>query len=339
MRLIPALTLGLTLAALAACGGGEAGPAAEDGDGIRRRTFTFPHVLTADHPVHKGIVRFAEQLEQLSDGRMTVRIFEGGTMGSEQELVDNVASGTSDFTKTATTILETKSELAQVYSLPYLFNDDEHLWHVLDGEIGRELLDMAEPAGLKGLCYYAAGFRSFYTKRTPVNSPADLDGLKIRVQKSEMMTRLMSTLGALPQPIAWGELYTALDTGVVDGAENNIPSYYNEQHYKVAPYYSFDRHVGVPDLMLVSTQTWEGLSEAERAVIKQAAAASSAYQRELWDAAVAENIAAMKAEGVAFIEPDQAPFKAKTAPMYEGLSPEVAAYVERIRAEGSATAP
>ncbi|MGC9329328.1 MAG: DctP family TRAP transporter solute-binding subunit, partial [Candidatus Hinthialibacter sp.] len=237
------LNFGVMLVAAAllfSCGGPSDG----------KKIFSLPHVLNTDHPVHKALVRFAEEAEARSGGEIVIKIQPGGTLGNEQELCDNVSNDTDAFTKISSTILETKAELAKVYSLPYLFRDEEHMWKVLDGEIGRELLDMALDQNLKGICYFDAGARSFYTKKK-VESPSDLQGVKIRVQKSVMMQKLVETLGASPQQIAFSELYTALDSGVVQGAENNIPSYYTQRHYKVAPYYVFDEHACIPDILLM----------------------------------------------------------------------------------------
>jgi tripartite ATP-independent transporter DctP family solute receptor len=250
--------MGLVL--LVSCGG-------QGGDGI---TFHLPHVLNTEHPVHKALERFAEEMERRSEGAMRVKIHPGGTLGNEQELVDNVSNDTDAFTKISSTILETKTDLAKVYSLPYLFRDGDHMWKVLDGEIGRELLDMALDQNLKGICYFDAGARSFYTK-DEVTVPEDLHGVKIRVQKSVMMQKLVESLGASPQQIAFSELYTALDTGVVRGAENNIPSYYTTRHYKVAPYYGFDEHVRIPDILVMSARRWNRLSPEQQEIVRDSA--------------------------------------------------------------------
>jgi tripartite ATP-independent transporter DctP family solute receptor len=301
------------------------------GDSVKR--FSLPHVLNTDHPVHKALEVFAKEVETRSEGSMVIRIQPGGTLGNEQELVDNVSNDMDAFTKISSTILETKTELAKVYSLPYLFRDEEHMWKVLDGEIGNELLDMALDQNLKGICYFDAGFRSFYTKQ-PVQSPNDLRGMKIRVQKSVMMQELVETLGASPQQIAFSELYTALDTGVVAGAENNIPSYYTMQHYKVAPYYVFDEHVAIPDILLMSATRWNQLSPDEQQIIIDSAEVAKDYQKDLWQEANQEQIAMMKEEGVTFthIENKQ-PFVDATKSIYSNFEgTEIMDYVARIRA-------
>ena len=325
MKNVFGILLVCVVAVLMGCDGG--------GGADGKVTFTLPHVLPTEHPVSKAIIKFAEELESRSGGTMTVKVFDGGTLGSEQELVDNVASGTNDFTKVSTAVLETKTELAKVYSLPYLFRDGEHRWKVLDGEVGQELLDMAVDKGLKGICYFDSGTRSFYTKSRNIASPDDLAGVKIRVQKSAMMEKLIANLGALPQQIAYGELFTAMDTGVVDGAENNIPSYYTSSHYKVAPYYTFDDHVAVPDILVMSVESWDRLSDKQRAVVRAAAEAAKNFQRDLWAEVREEYIEKLKAAGVTFSRPSKDAFVEKTRVLYEAFAgTPVMGLVERIRA-------
>lgn len=300
-------------------------------DGVT--TFSLPHVLNTDHPVHKALEKFAEEVNTRSNGSMLVRIQPGGTLGNEQELCDNVSNDADAFTKISSTILETKTELAKIYSLPYLFRDEEHMWKVLDGEIGKELLDMAVDQNLKGICYFDAGARSFYTK-TPVQSPAELRGMKIRVQKSVMMQALVESLGASPQQIAFSELYTALDTGVVQGAENNIPSYYTTQHYKIAPHYIFDEHTYLPDILLMSASRWNDLTPEEQQIIMDSAEVAKEFQKELWKNDNEEQIKKMQAEGVTFTRLDNKDaFMTATQPIYKQFEgTEIMEYVERIRA-------
>ncbi len=318
--LLTLIALGFTLS----CGGG-------DGAVLGKQTFSLPHVLNTDHPVHKALVKFAEEVESRSEGRFTIKIQPGGTLGNEQELCDNVSNDTDAFTKISSTILETKTELAKVYSLPYLFRNEEHMWKILNGEIGQELLDMAIDQNLKGICYFDAGARSFYTKKKVV-TPNDLRGVKIRVQKSVMMQKLVETLGASPQQIAFSELYTALDTGVVQGAENNIPSYYTQRHYKVAPNYIFDEHVCIPDILLMSAKRWNQLTPEDQTIIMESAAVAQEFQRELWTKANAEQIEKMKAEGVTFTYLDNKDeFVKATESIYEPFEgTTIADYVKRI---------
>lgn len=315
----------VALTAALSCGG--------SGQTAGKKTFSLPHVLNTDHPVHKALVKFSEEVDRRSGGAMAIKIQPGGTLGNEQELCDNVSNDADTFTKISYTILETKAELAKVFSLPYLFRDADHMWKVLDGEIGRELLDVALDQNLKGICYFDAGARSFYTK-TPVAKPDDLKGMKIRVQKSVMMQKLVETLGASPQQTAFSELYTALDTGVVQGAENNIPSYYTTRHYKIAPYYIFDEHACIPDVLLMSASQWNRLTPDEQKIIQDSARAAQEFQKELWKKDTDEQIEKMEAEGVTFTRPkNKDAFIQATQSAYDEFKgAKVMDYVNRIRA-------
>jgi tripartite ATP-independent transporter DctP family solute receptor len=314
------------LALVASCGG-SGGP--------RPITFTLPHALNTEHPVHLALEKFAEEVNRRSGGTMVIKIQPGGTLGGEQELCDNVSNDADAFTKISSTILETKAETAKVFALPYLFRDGEHMWKVLDGPIGRELLDVAVEQNLKGICYFDAGARSFYTKQK-VLTPDDLRGMKIRVQRSVMMQKLMEQLGASPQQVDFSELYTALDTGVVQGAENNIPSYYTERHFMVAPYYLYTEHVRLPDVLLMSKNRWDELTAEQQQIIVDSAKVAVAYQRELWQKRTEEDRAKMEQEGATFTtltpEAKQA-FIDASRPVYNAFKgTKVMEYVKRIRA-------
>jgi len=187
------------------------------------------HGLNRDHPVHKAMEFMARDVERRSGGRLRIEIYPDEQLGPERDLIELLQMGSLALTKVSTAPLENFSPLLKVFGLPYLFRNREHFWQVLDGPIGEELLEASVPFRLMGLCYYDAGARSFYISRkrgVVVRSPSDLEGLSIRVQRSRSAVRLVELLGAKPIPIPFGELYTALDTGTVDGAENNPPSLY-----------------------------------------------------------------------------------------------------------------
>jgi tripartite ATP-independent transporter DctP family solute receptor len=199
----------------------------------------------------------------------------------------------------------------KVLGLPFLFRDREHSFAVLDGRIGQQLLNEGTQYLLKGLGYYDAGSRSFYTKDKPVNTPEDLRGQKIRVMESVTAMNMVSGLGGSPTPISWGELYTALQQGVVDGAENNPPSFYLSRHYEVAKYYTLDEHTVLPDVLLVGTYLWEKLSLKEQSWLKQAVETSIVYQRKLWLEAENNALEAVQKAGVTIIRPNKTLFSDK----------------------------
>ncbi|MCH9023577.1 MAG: TRAP transporter substrate-binding protein [Planctomycetes bacterium] len=217
------------------------------------------HGLNEQHPVHKALVFMGEKLKEKSNGKITLEIFPSEQLGSEREMIEQVQQGFLDMTKTSSSPLESFIPVMGVFSVPYVFRDHEHFWKVLKGPIGSKILQAGKEKNLIGLCYYDSGSRSFYTKDRPIMVPDDLKNpkpLKIRVQESKTSMAMVKALGAAPTPIAWGELYIALQTGIVDGAENNPPSFYTSRHYEVCNHYSLDEHSRVPDVVLISTKTW-----------------------------------------------------------------------------------
>jgi len=281
------------------------------------RVLKLAHGLDVTHPVHLAMVHMADRVTDLSDGHMRVDIHPSGQLGEERELIEMLQIGSLAMTKVSASPLESFVPEMTVFSIPYVFRDHEHLWQVLDGQIGQGLLMAGAPYYLRGLCYYDAGPRSFYTVGTAVRTPEDLRGLKIRVQKSITSTRMVRTLGGSATPIDWGELYSALQQGVVDGAENNLPSFFLSRHYEVSRYYTVDEHTWVPDVLLISTHVWERLSTEERGWLEEAVASSVIEQRRLWRDASEDALAQVRAAGVEIIEPDKAEFRRAAQPMVE----------------------
>ncbi|MEO1096713.1 MAG: TRAP transporter substrate-binding protein [Bacteroidota bacterium] len=291
------------------------------------------HGLDVTHPVHQGMVFMAEELEKESGGKIKMKIYPSGQLGAERECLELLQIGSLDITKVSAAVMENFAPNYQVLSLPYIFRDREHGYTVLDGEVGQQLLEEGEKYRLKGLCFYDAGSRSFYTKEKPINSPVDLRGLKIRVQKSKTAVNMVEQLGGSPTPISWGELYTALQQGVVDGAENNPPSFYFSRHYEVCKYYTINEHTAVPDVLLIGTATWNRLSNQEQKWLKKAAMSSAKYQRQLWQESEKESLAEVQKAGVEIIYPPKEPFAEKVKEMYEGYrqKKELAKLIERIQ--------
>ena len=280
--------------------------------GCRRRddvkVLKLSHSLSTEHPVHKAIAFMAQRVAELSGGSLRVDVYPGEQLGSEREAIELVQLGILAMTKTSTGPMEGFVPAMKVYGLPYLFRDSEHMWNVLNSDIGRQLLEAGAPKGLKGLCYYDAGARSFYTTERKITTPADLAGLKIRVQKSEMSRRMIEAMGGAPTPIDWGELYTSLQQGVVDGAENNPPSFFNSRHYEISKYYTLDEHLRVPDMLVISPTVWNELSSEHQAVLRRAVDESVEFQRKLWAETERENLEAVQQAGVEIIRPDKQPF-------------------------------
>ncbi|UCD24007.1 MAG: TRAP transporter substrate-binding protein, partial [Gemmatimonadota bacterium] len=246
------------------------------------------HGLDPTHPVHFAMEFLAERVAEESGGTMRVDIYPSEQLGTERQALELLQIGSLGMTKVSAAVLENFAAPFKVLSLPYIFRDEAHKWAVLEGPIGREMLEMAASFRLRGLCFYDAGSRSFYTKDRPIMQPSDLAGLKIRTQESATATRMVSLLGGSATPIAWGELYTALQQGVVDGAENNPPSFHLSRHYEAARYYSLNEHTGVPDVLLVSTVVWNDLTVQQQQWLQDAANESAQHQKVLWQRATEE---------------------------------------------------
>lgn len=291
------------------------------------------HSLSTEHPVHKAIEFMAKRAAELSAGKLRIDIYPGEQLGSEREAIELVQLGILAMTKTSTGPMEGFVPAMRVYGLPYLFRDSEHMWKVLRGPIGRQLLEAGTSKGLKGLCYYDAGARSFYTTERKISTPTDLAGLKIRVQKSEMSRRMIEAMGGAPTPIDWGELYTSLQQGVVDGAENNPPSFFDSRHYETSKYYTLDEHLRVPDMLVISPKVWNQLSPEHQAVLRQAVDESVEFQRKLWAETERENLAAVQEAGVEIIRPDKQPFVEAVQSLWQQFEgTEIGELAEEIRA-------
>ena len=297
----------LVLAALAA------------GCGAKRevKIIKLAHGLDQQHSVHKGMVFLGQRLEEKSGGTMRVDVYSSGQLGSERECLELVQIGGLAMTKVSASVLEGFAPEFKVFGLPYLFRDSAHKYAVLGSAIGKEILAAPEKKFMRGLCYYDSGSRSFYTKTRAVRTPDDLKGLKIRVQESPMAFALIRAFGASATPIAFGELYTALQQGVVDGAENNPPSFHLARHYEVCKFYSLDEHTSVPDVVVVNTHFWHSLTPEQQRWLQEAADESAVHQRTLWEESEKESLAAVEKAGVEIIRPDKAAFAAKSGELLE----------------------
>ncbi len=292
------------------------------------------HGLDSTHPVHLAMEYMAERTREYSEGNIRIDIYPGQQLGTERELLELLQIGSVDITKVSSSVIEGFDPIYKVFSVPFLFADEEHRFNVWDGEIGRDLLDAGERIRLMGLTYYDAGTRSFYTKETPINHPDDLTGLRIRVQESPASIQMVNLLGGSATPISWGEIYTALQQGIVDGAENNPPSFHLSRHYEVARYYSINEHTAVPDILYISLSTWNRLTETEQEIVQRAANESAMYQRQLWREATELAIKEVEEAGVEVLYPDKEPFIERLAPLYRVYmdeSEELKRYIERIQ--------
>jgi len=329
------LALGLLLGVIIASGlfsilsrsGGASG-----GINKQKIVLKLAHVLDPSHPVHAAMEYMAERAGEKSGGLVEIQVFPSGQLGSETDSIEQVQRGALAMVKTSAAPLEGFIPEMSLFGLPYLFQDEEHYWRALLGDVGKELLATGEDVGLRGLCYYDSGSRSFYTIEEPILSPEDLKGKKIRVMRSKTAMDMISTMGGAPTPIPWGELYTALQQGMVDGAENNPPSVFTSRHFEVTKHYSLDEHTSIPDMVLFSKDIWESLSLQVRNWIQEAADESVTFQREEWKRMTRESLEKLKEAGVEIYHPDKQPFFEKVQPMYEKYEgTEIGEYIERIQ--------
>jgi tripartite ATP-independent transporter DctP family solute receptor len=263
------------------------------------------------------MVKMGEELYRISSGTMEIKIYPNQQLGSERECLELLQIGSLDITKVSTGVLENFSPNMKVLGLPYLFRDREHAFNVLDGPIGKQLLEETIFFRIKGLAYYDAGSRSFYTKSKAIRTPSDLKGLKIRVMESVTAMKMVESMGGSPTPISWGELYTSLQQEVVDGAENNPPSFFLSKQFEVCKYYTLDEHTTLPDVLVSGSYFWDGLKEKQKKWLEEAVKISVDYQRKLWAESESYSLNELKKSGVEIVYPDKSEFEKMVKPVYD----------------------
>ncbi|MBI4568224.1 MAG: TRAP transporter substrate-binding protein DctP [Planctomycetes bacterium] len=314
-------------------GSGEGGAGAAG----RKMKLVLAHVLPEAHPVHKAMVRFGEIVGEKSGGRITVTVRGAQQVaGSEKELIQKVKQGDVHLIKTSATTLESHRESMGVWALPFLFRDREHYDKVVNGEAGARLLDdLAEAgSGMRGVGYFEAGARSFYF-REKVNGAAALVGRSIRVQKSPVMIKAMGALGMKPQDIDWDQVIVALQNGRVDGAENNLPSFVDADHYKYCKYYWLDEHTRAPDVLVMNDDVWKMLTADDQKMVRLAAREAAQYHEKLWQEAEQRALRTLLEHEVLVTRPtdeDLAALREKAAPVYQEVSARLRSLADEIRA-------
>ena len=289
MKKVIALTLSCVLAlGLVACGGAasSAAPAASGSTAAKPAgesyTLRYAENQPEDYPTTKAAYKFAELVKEKTDGRINIEVYAGAQLGDEKSVIEQIQLGTIDFTRVSISPLSEFNKALNVLQMPYLYTGADQMWRVLDGEIGEKYLNDMESSNMYGLSWFDAGARNFYNSVRAVTKLEDMKGLKIRVQESSLMMGMVKALGAEPTPMAYGEVYSALQNGTIDGAENNWPSYESTSHYEVAKYFVLDEHTRVPEMQLISKATMDKLSAEDQQIIREAAKESALYERELW---------------------------------------------------------
>ena len=272
----------------------------------------------ADYPTTQGLFALDQFLDESTNGEMRVRVYPGGQLGSEEATLELAIFGGVDLTRVNLGPLTSIAPLTSVLALPFLFSSISHARSVFDGSIGRTVLDSLDAHGLRGLCFYDSGARSFYNTRHPIRAPEDMAGMKVRVPNSDIYVEMVRALGANPTPIPFGEVYQSLVQGVVDGAENNVPSYESTRHFEAAQFYSLTQHVMAPEVLVASGTTWAKLSEEERQFLQAAVSRSVPIMRSNWDARVEKARDRITDAGVKIVEElEQSAFEKAMAPVWE----------------------
>ncbi len=301
---------------------------------VSARDFRAADNQVEDYPTVQAVRFMADLVAKRTNGRHSIQVFHSRQLGEEKDTIEATSAGAIDLNRTNVVPLGSIIPSINVLAMPFLFRSPDHLHQVLDGEIGRDILASFEPHGFIGLTFYDSGARSIYNSIRPVRSFADMKGLKIRVQQSELMVDMIKALGAEPVELPYGQVLTGLATKLIDGAENNWPSYVTTDHLKYAGYYSLTEHLMAPEVLVMSAKAWNGLSEEDRKIFRAAAQESNLYMRTQWKALEEKSRRAAEAAGIMVIQNvDRAPFEAAMSGLYAkaARSPEMARMIERIR--------
>lgn len=297
-----------------------------------KETLILSHNQDRSTAAHKAMDYMAKHLYDATNGDVTIKIYPNSQLGNQRESMELMLLGAIDMVKSNAADLESFAPAYGAFNLPYLFNNSVHYQKTTDGEIGQQILLASEKKGFIGLTYYDAGARSFYTNKI-IKTPADLAGLKIRVQPSASAIKMVTLLGALPTPLSYSELYTALQQSVVDGAENNIMALTKARHGEVSKIYTLDEHTMIPDVILMSSRSLNKLTNQQQSQLKAAAKASSIYMRKLWAMDVLKEEKKAKSMGVTFNQVDKKLFKKAVKPMHDTAlqHPIIGSYIKEIK--------
>jgi len=324
MTMIRRHLAGLSIAAAATFGAATAASALE---------IKSSDVHPMGYPTTDAIQYMGELLETWTSGRMQIQIFHSMQLGGEKEALEQVQVGALEMTRVSVGVVGPIVPEFNAFNLPYFFTSTDHMHKVVDGEIGTDLLNKLEKGGLIGLGYMDAGSRSFYNKERPIKTLADLEGLKIRVMQNPIFVDMVNSMGGNGLSVAFNELYTAMQTGVVDGAENNPPTYHSQKHYEIAGYYTLTEHLMVPEIFVFSKKVWDTLSPLDQQLIRKASALAVIKERELWAAREVAALEELKAAGIEVItDVDKGPFIEATEPVRAKFGSEYADLIARAKA-------
>lgn len=287
-----------------------------------------------DYPTVQAVRHMGEELSKATGGKHSIKVFSKSALGNEKDTIEQTKLGAIAMTRVNVAPMNNICPATMVPTMPFLFRSTEHMRKVLDGAIGEEILKDCEAQGFVGLAFYDSGARSIYTVKKPIKTLADAKGLKVRVQQSDLWVSLLEAMGANATPMPYGEVYTALKTGLVDAAENNYPSYESSRHFEVAKYYNKTEHSMAPEILLFSKKVWDTLPADEQKQIRAAAKESVTYMRKLWDDREVKSLAIVKAGGAEIVDVDKASFQNAMRPVYDKFlkDPKLQDMVKRINA-------
>ena len=293
------------------------------------------NIHVEDYPNSIALEAFAAEVADKTGGDITVKLFHGGVLGNQPDAIEQVRLGVLDVGNFNLGPMGPSIPETNVVSLPFIFPSIPKMYELMDGEVGDLISAGMEKKGMRALAWYDSGARSFYNSVRPINSPADVEGLKLRVMSNDLFVGMVEALDGNATPMAFGEVYQSIKTGVVDGAENNPPSYHSVNHFEVAKYYSLTEHLIIPECVCISNKAWDAMTAEQQGIVKAAARNSADKQRELWQAREASSMEAVQAGGVTVNTiADKAPFQAKMSGVYDGFmtaNPDLADLVNLIR--------
>lgn len=324
MRVLYQTVLATALAlSLSSCGGQSAATSGE-ATAENPMVLTLAHGLSETHTVHIAIKQFADEVAERTGGRIQIKIFANGQLGSELEQMEQVMAGVISMTKVSSPMLATYQDAYHTFGLPYIFNDTEDFYNIMDSDPMYQFFKSSYDKGFVTLTYYTSGSRSFYTVNRPIRTPQDLKGLKIRVQDMRSQTEMIDVMGGTPVAMAYGDVFTSLQTGVIDGTENNETALTLGKHGEICKVYSMDQHAMIPDALVVSSKVWDNISEEDRIIMEEAARHSTTAHQDMWDQAIVDAIEEAKSKmGVTFVyDVDKDAFRQATSGMLTRYSAE-----------------
>jgi tripartite ATP-independent transporter DctP family solute receptor len=301
---------------------------------VSARDFRSSDIHPTDYPTVEAVRQMGKALKEQSKDKLGIKVYAAGSLGAERDTIEQLKIGGLDMMRINAAVLNNIVPETLAVSMPFVFRSTAHMRQVLDGPIGDEILAAKQAQGMVGLAYYDSGARSIYTAKRPIKTLADIKGMKIRVQQSDLFVSMMEAIGANATPMPFGEVYTGLKTGIVDGAENNWPSYESSRHFEAAKYYNVTEHSMVPEVLVFSKKIFDGLSKEDQALIRKTAKESVPYMRKLWDEREAKSKKTAEAGGAQVIPiADKKPFIDAMAPVYAKYAntPKLKELVKRIQ--------